>query len=107
MKKKYVSGEVITLILLLGGCRGGEDQASFATSAMILDINVTCEQIPTATNIENYITLQSGDVIVKDTDGAKISIYHDINGTKKVCLQTATAYIVRQPEGGRHVVISL
>ena len=45
--------------------------------------------------VDTYITLKSGDQIVQDTNDANISILHDQNGLKKICLQSGTAHINR------------
>lgn len=45
--------------------------------------------------IEDYIVLKSGDQIVKDDEGTQISIFHDENSVKKVCLNSGTAHISR------------
>ena len=46
--------------------------------------------------IDEYIMLKSGDQIVKDVEGTKISILHDENNVKKVCLNSGTAHINRK-----------
>jgi hypothetical protein len=72
----------------------GNDSSS-SNNQTIINIDVNCIENPTANDISNYITLQSGDVIVKDNDGAEVSIYHDSDGIKKVCLEIAAAHIIR------------
>jgi hypothetical protein len=78
------------------GSGGGDDSASFKNSETLIPIDVDCITNPTVLQIETYIKLESNDVIVKDNDEAEISIYHDINGNKSVCLITPTAHIIRQ-----------
>lgn len=75
---------------------GGGDDASFKNSETLIDLNVSCVTTPTSTDISNYITVTSGDVIVKDDENTTISIYHDINNTKKACLVYGQAHIIRQ-----------
>jgi hypothetical protein len=60
-----------------------------------IDIDVNCTVAPNQTTINTYIPVYSGDVIVKDDDNTSI-IYHDINGTKKVCLVSGSAHIIKQ-----------
>lgn len=88
---------ILSIFVIAGftACGSG-DSASFENSETLIPIDINCTTSPNTTDISNYITLNSGDVIVKDNDGAEISIYHDINGTKKVCLETPSAHIVRQ-----------
>lgn len=76
--------------LLLTAC-GGDN----ANSETIIPISIACITTPSANDIANYITLNSGDVIVKESDDAEVSIYHDSDGVKKVCLVTPSARIVR------------
>ena len=87
-----------TVVILLSACGGGGgDSATFENSEIIIDINTSCVADADATDIAGYISLQSGDVIIQDSNNANISIYHDANGTKKVCLNVPSAHIVRQP----------
>lgn len=95
LKKLQISLGIITLSVLFIGCGGGGD-SSFSNSETIIDISIACVVSPTTANINSYVTLNSGDVIVKDTSNAAVSIYHDINGTKKVCLDTPSAHIIRK-----------
>jgi hypothetical protein len=93
------SGMLLSAWMIIG-CGGGSsstgDEASFSNSGLVIDINVSCVVNPNSSDIENYITLESGDLIVKDNTGAEIEIYHDINNTKKVCYITESAHILRQ-----------
>lgn len=88
-------GSILSISFTACGGGGGSD-SSFSNSEELIPISIPCEVTPSNTDISNYITLNSGDVIVKDTDTAEISIYHDINGTKKVCLVTPSAHIIRK-----------
>jgi hypothetical protein len=80
-----------------GGGGGGDASFKDSNTSNNIAIDVNCTTNPTSTNIEAYIPLQSGDAIVKDTDGTQIEIYHDINGTKRVCVVagTGSAHIIR------------
>ena len=80
-----------TLVVLFTACGGGSD-AHFR-NANIIPIDVNCT---TPATISTYITLQSDDVIVKEENNTTISIYHDINLNKKVCLVSGKAYIIRK-----------
>ena len=96
MKKRYIlSLSIITLLFSACGGGGGSD-ASFSNAEQKIDINETCITTPTSSDISNYITLESGDTIIKDADNTVISTYHDVNGTKKVCLVSGSAYILRK-----------
>lgn len=94
---KIASLSLLTLITLsFTACGGGSDDASFKNSETLIDITIPCQTTPTQTDIANYITVNSGDVIVKDDENTTISIYHDINNTKKVCLVSGSAHIIRK-----------
>ena len=96
-KIKIATLSLLTLLSLsFTACGGGSDDASFANSETLIDVDVNCTTTPNATDISNYITVNSGDVIVKKEDNTTISIYHDVNGTKKVCLESGSAYIIQQ-----------
>ena len=91
---KIATLSLLTLLTLsFTACGGGSDDASFANSETMIDIDVNCT---TPATISTYITLHSGDAVVKDDDNTTISIYHDVNGTKKVCLESGSAHIIRQ-----------
>ena len=57
-----------------------------------IDLNVDCTNPDI---VESYISLNSGDQIVKEKEGTKISIFHNENDVKKVCLDRGKAYINR------------
>ena len=98
IKKIQISLGIITLPILFIGCGGDGDDASFKNSETLIPITIQCvvNTTPTIADIDSYITLNSGDVIVKDSSNAEVSIYHDSNGIKKVCLVTASAHIIRK-----------
>lgn len=55
-----------------------------------IDVNCT-----TLNKIDEYITLKSGDQVIKDEEDSNITIFHDENGVKKICLQSGKAHINR------------
>ena len=92
----------ITLITI--GFSACSDNASFTnmTTSDVADslaqqripIDVNCSTSPAV--IDDYITLESGDIITKEEASTSITTYHDIDGVKKVCLNSGTATIVRE-----------
>jgi hypothetical protein len=56
-----------------------------------IDVNCT-----TPATIDEYIELLKDDTIVKSEDNTTVSIYHDENSNKKVCLDYGEAYIERE-----------
>ncbi len=83
----------VILALLLSACGGGGD-ASFSNGETIVQVDVNCTGATTAA-IATYIELNSGDALVKNDNNTSVKIYHDVNGTKKVCLVSGSAHIVR------------
>ena len=57
-----------------------------------IDINVNCTSPNT---VKDYLALKSGDQILNDESDSNISILHDQNGVKKVCLNSGKAHVVR------------
>ena len=96
MKLKNILKIVTISAIILTSFTACGDDASFKDSEELIPINIACVTSPDSNNIDSYITLNSGDTIVKDNDGAEISIYHDVNGVKKVCLVTPSAHIIRK-----------
>lgn len=93
MRIKYIiSISVITLFFSACGGGGG----SFSNAQEKVDINVTCVDNPSAANIDSYITIQSGDTLIKEEDNTSVSIYHDLNDIKKVCLVSGSAYLLKK-----------
>ena len=95
--KKIISTTILTILpLSFIACGGGGGDASFKNSETLVSIDVNCTAVPTPVDIATYIDLNSGDVIVQDDANTTIKTYHDINGTKKVCLVSGTAHIIRK-----------
>ena len=76
----------ITLIALFLSACGDDGKGSFDTGS---------QQI-TVTSCETYITLQSNDLLVKDTANTSVKIVHDGNNNKKVCVVSGSAHIIRE-----------
>ena len=55
-----------------------------------IDVNCTSPD-----NIIDYITLRSGDQLIKDEEDSNITILHDQERVKKVCLQSGKVHIRR------------
>ena len=85
MKNKYLIPAVIIVALLLSAC-SGDGQGSFDTG----------EEKIVITSCEDYIITQTNDLLVKDDDNTTIKVIHDVNGTKKVCVLSGSAHIIRE-----------
>ena len=89
---------IITLTILSIGfsaCGGGDSSSGgtpITPATEIIPITVTCT---TPATLETYMTLQSSDTIVKESVDAVVTIYHDADGIKKVCLESGSAHVVR------------
>ncbi len=55
-----------------------------------IDVNCTSPD-----KIADYIALKSGDQLIKDEEDSNITILHDQEGIKKVCLQSGKVHIRR------------
>jgi len=95
---KIISILIITILTFSFIACDGKSDASFSndenneSSETLINIDVNCT---TPATVSEYITLNSGDLIVED-DSAVVNIYHDANETKKVCLVSGTAHILRK-----------
>ena len=88
MKKIYLIPNLIFLALLFNSCGGGGD-ASFDTGNTKIAI-VTCNNItPT------YTDIQEGDLLVKESDSTIVTIVHNTNSSKKICITTGSAHLLR------------
>ncbi len=96
---KIIVSLFLTLLLTACGGKGSKDSDDGGNTGSVeekINIDVPCISTPTSIDISNYITLLSGDIVEKETDDAEIIIYHDLDGNKKVCLVTPSAYILRK-----------
>ena len=97
MKKYMIIVTAVFLTVWFTSC-SDEGNASFKNGTTVISlVGIDCVTTPTTTDIANYETLLSGDTIVKDDNNAIISIYHDVNGTKKICLinNGSSAHLLR------------
>jgi len=93
---KTVNSLLITVVAIsfmaCGGSNNNQAKGFDENSYEQINISKSCT---TPDTIEDYITLKSGDRIVKDDEGTKVSILHDENSVKKICLNSGKAHIVR------------
>jgi len=105
---------VITLTFLFSGCNNDgtinqEDIGSTPISnsdginrSRIYVVNCDNTNSVNSTNdcgnadIPDYYTcIKSNDTLVKETDNTTVEIVHNSNGTKKVCVKSGGAYLLR------------
>lgn len=90
-------GLIIATVLSIGvftSC--SENDGHFKDAETIINIDVNCTQPVTTAAIATYITMLSGDVLVRSEDNTTVATYHDQNGIKKVCRISGSAYLIRQ-----------
>ena len=76
-------------------CGGGSNTVEGFSGNSYEEINIE-KSCTIPDKVDEYIMLKSGDQIVKDDEGTKISILHDENNIKKICLNSGTAHINRK-----------
>eukprot|EP00767_Chilomastix_cuspidata_P008293 gnl/Chilomastix_cuspidata/9460.p2 GENE.gnl/Chilomastix_cuspidata/9460~~gnl/Chilomastix_cuspidata/9460.p2 ORF type:complete len:103 (+),score=5.65 gnl/Chilomastix_cuspidata/9460:29-337(+) len=95
---KYLSICIIVLSFASDGGGGGSSSSSDGgTDTPDDNTDSTKTEIVScldSSNIEEYTSLQSDDEIVKDSEETVISIYHDSDGNKKICVESGSAYIL-------------
>ena len=95
MKTKIISLTIATLVAIVLSACGGGSGSSYSNSQNVIAIDVECV---TPANISTYIPLQNNDTITIASGTPTIITYHDVNGTKRVCLDSTssgTANILR------------
>lgn len=92
----------ITIAIVFTACGGGGGDSSFSnnsnntSTSNNIPINIPCLVGNISINdFASYLTLNSGDQVLKNDDSTVVTIYHNISGEKKVCLNSGSAYIVR------------
>jgi hypothetical protein len=89
--KNIISAIVpLLLILALNACGNsdGENNESMIPIESCIEPAV----------ISSYQVLNSGDIIVDETNTSIITTYHDSDNLKRVCLNSGQAYILRGEE---------
>lgn len=93
---KIVNSLIITFVAIsfiaCGGSNNNNAEGFDGNSYEKINVSKSCT---TPDTIEEYISLKSGDQIFKDDEGTKVSILHDENSVKKICLNSGKAHIVR------------
>ena len=100
MKQEILKQKVINTVLMLTtsisfmACGGGSNTVEGFDGNSYEKINIS-KVCTTPDTVSDYIELKSGDQIVKDDEGTTVSILHDENGLKNICLKSGTAHINR------------
>ena len=96
---KNILATTLTMLVMvsLSACGGGSgDNANFSNAEQKIVIDVNCSTPITTVLINSYISMISGDVLVQAGNNTIVEIYHNTNGTKKVCLAGGSAYLIRR-----------
>jgi len=89
---------IITIAISFDACSDSDTKStddSNKTVVTTIEIDVPCTVDTTTSDIESYITLESGDTIIKDEDNTTVSIFYDAEGNEKVCLVEGKAHLLR------------
>ena len=86
MKNRYLIFLVPLIALLFSAC-GGSGDGQFDTGE---------EKINVPTCSDSNLTIAPNDLLVKDETNTTVTISHDANGTKTVCLSLGKAHIIRE-----------
>ena len=86
MKKITLFCGSLSLALFLSAC-GGNGEGAFDTGEQKITV-------PKCT--DSNLTIAPNDLLVKDDSSTTVTISHDLNGTKTVCVLTGTAHIIRE-----------
>lgn len=84
------------LALAFSACSDNNDSETDLVKETKVVVDVNCSESATEGIIESYITMLSGDVLVEDMNNTIVKIYHDNNGTKKICLVEGSAHLIRE-----------
>jgi hypothetical protein len=85
-----------TIALIFSACGGGGGGSSTDPDNPDNPDTPTLTQIvncSSSTNIADYTSLSSEDTIVKDTADTVVTIYHDSEGNKLVCVEAGSASV--------------
>lgn len=96
MKKIGLKAVLASVMILFSACsdNGG---AHFGDAEQLISVVGCVTTTPvTATDIAGYTTMISGDTLIEDVNNTVVTTYHDVNGTKKVCVVSGKAYLSRK-----------
>jgi hypothetical protein len=96
MQRKQLQQMIVTVttVVLFTACGGGSNtlEGFDGNSFEKIAISQTCTP---SDAVDEYFTLNSGDRVMKESEGTEVSIFHDENSLKKICLNSGSAYVIR------------
>lgn len=81
---------IVALTIGFSACSDNAEFKSATSTTTIVDCNSTVGVTPT-----QYTLMQSGDVLSKTVTPTVINTYHNVTGTKTVCIQVGAAVLIR------------
>ena len=87
---------IVALSVLFTACGGSGGDTRDSNSGNIINIPSASGATTLAIGSSAYTKLQSGDVIVRETDDTTIKIRHNVNGEREVTVLTGSAHILRK-----------
>ena len=95
-KQLFITTALFALLSLgLSGCGSSNDTDSTATVEPTGDVEAITTACGVPDDVLAYQVLNEGDTIVDDTAQAELSIFQINDGTKRVCISSGTASIIR------------
>ncbi len=86
MKTIYLILATITTALLFSACGSGGDTFDTGEEKVVI---VTCD-----TNTTTLI--QPNDLLVKDSANTTVTVTHNSDDTKEICVETGSAHLIRE-----------
>ncbi len=83
----------VLLALLLSACGGGGGSAEDNNQEPNIENRVNIVSCDTSSS--TYTTIETGDLLVKDSDNTSVDIIHDSEDSKKVCIISGDAFLIR------------
>ena len=86
----------VLLVISVSACFKDDTTDNVTTQVKTsIAITVSCIANATASDIDTYQTIQTGDEIIKDDINTTVNIVVDSTGNQKICLLSGSAHILR------------
>jgi len=92
MKKIILIAILALAVVNFTACSEGD--AHFKDATQLITI-IGCKDASVIVIPDDYTSMQSGDVLVKDTSLTVVSVYHTVTGNKKICVENGSAHLIR------------
>ena len=95
LSKIIVPVLISVIAISFNACTADDTVGDDIATTQSININAMCTATSTDNDIASYTTTLSGDSIVQDENNTTLSMFIDATNTKKVCLVSGRAHIVR------------